>query len=154
MRKGSDTAGKTETLLSRNARLVAFLCVIVAFLAVAILLGQAVHGDVDSFLSLFEKEDEREVMPLEALYAICDRPSDVTGATLARYRGENEERRIDGVVVEKYYFLNGIGDRYNLSATERTSDGKIVYLVLYDSVTKKQIDLLDKTSDIDGFLSN
>ena len=93
-------------------------------------------------------------MPLEALYAICDRPSDVTGATLARYRGENEERRIDGVVVEKYYFLNGIGDRYNLSATERVSDGKIMYLVLYDSVTKKQVDLLDKTSDIDGFLGN
>ena len=154
MRRATDPVGKTETLLSRNARLVAFLCVIAAFLAVAILLGQAVHGDIDVFLSLFEKKDEREEMTLEALQEICDRPSAVTGAELARYRGENEERKIDGVTVEKYYFLNGIGDRYNLCATERASDGKVVYLVLYDTVTKKQIDLLDKASDIDGFLDN
>ena len=141
----------TENLFTRNVRLFTFLTVVAVFLVGAIALGAYVHGDFDR---LFVAEDHRPEMSEAELYALCEHPRAVTGAALSAFKGENYDRKIDGVVVEKYYYVNDIGGRYNLSATERASDARIMYLVLYDTVTKESIDLLDPEARIDEFFGS
>ena len=152
MRRHSENAvGRTENILTRNVRLVTFIAVIAVFLLGATALGVAVHGD---FLYDFSDNDTRPEMTVEEMKALCLRAATVTGRELEAYKGENYDREIDGVTVEKYYYVNGIGGRYNLSATVRVSDGRMMYFVLYDLQTKETLDLLDKKSDLDAFLGN
>ena len=147
----SRTPQRTENFFTRNVRLITFLAVVAAFLAVTVMLGVIVHGD---FLFDFSENDTRPEMTVEEMREICARAATVTGAELSAWRGENYDRKIDGVTVEKYYYINNVGGRYNLSATVRASDGRMVYFALYDLETKEMIDLLDKKSDLDAFLGN
>lgn len=143
---------KTENFFTRNVRLVTFITVVVLFLIAALVLAWMVHGEM--LFPFTEKPDDRPAMTVEELRDVCARARTLRGEELARYRGDNYDRIIDGVVVENYYYINEIGGRYNLSATERASDGKILYLELYDLQTKKKIDLLDKKSDMDAFFGD
>ena len=142
----------TENFFTRNVRLVTFITVIVLFLIGALILAWMVHGEL--LFPFSETADDRPAMTVEELRDVCSRARTLRGEELARYRGDNYDRIIDGVVVENYYYINEIGGRYNLSATERASDGKILYLELYDIKTKKKIDLLDKKSDVDAFFGD
>ncbi len=152
MKRGEiDTAGKTESFLSRNVRLITFLVCVCLFLAGALVAGAMIYGDLDFSRP---ENDTRPEMSVEELRGIAARAKTLTGGELSRYRGENYDRQIDGVTVEKYYYINAIGGRYNLSATERASDGRIMYLTVYDLESKKQIDLLDGESDFDAFLGD
>jgi len=150
-RKSAEGVGRTENVFTRNVRLFTFLSVVAVFLVGAVMLGVIVHGD---FLFDFPENDTRPEMTVEEMKAICARAATVTGAELGKWRGENYDRAIDGVIVEKYYYINDIGGRYNLSATVRASDGRMMYFALYDLQTKEMIDLLDKKSDLDAFLGN
>ena len=143
---------KTENFLSRNVRTVTFITVMVLFLLAALLLAWMVHGE--ALFPMPEAEDARPEMTVEELRDVCARARTLTGEELARYRGENYDRTIDGTVVEYYYYINAIGGRYNLSATERASDGRIMYLSLHDIKTKRTVDLLDGATDVGAFFGD
>lgn len=145
------STGRTENVLTRNVRLFTFLTVIAVFLIGAVAFGVMVYGDV---LFPMPENDTRPDMTVEELRALCARANAVTGTELSAFRGENYDRSIDGVVVEKYYYVNEIGGRYNLSATERVSDRRIMYLTLYDLETKRMYDLLDGSVDVGALFGN
>ena len=147
--------GKTESFWTRNVKLIAFL------LTVVILLGIPV-----AYFAIrdYKPEDTRPQMTLEQLKELAGRPGQVTQEELDRYRGENEERKIDGVTVEVYYYIT-VGDRYHLDAVKvlvpetgtvqndktQITGAELSYLSVYDRVTRERLDLLSKNADVDAF---
>ncbi len=146
---------KTETFWTRNVKLIAFL------ITVAVLLG---IPTVYFLVQDHDPADTRPQMTLTQLKELAGRPATVTDDELEKYCGEREERKIDGVTVEVYYYITVEG-RYHLDAVKVLSPdaagsapgkdaiagAKLAYLSVYDRVTHTRLDLLSKHADADAF---
>ena len=147
----NENAGKTETFWTRNVKLIAFL------LTTVIVLGIPV---VYFLVRDYEPKDTRPEMTVAQLKELASRPTTVSAEELEKYLGEKEERKIDGVTVEVYYYITVEG-RYHLDAVKALSsdstggsankEAKLAYLSIYDRVTHERLDLLSKKADVNAF---
>lgn len=148
---------KTETFWTRNVKLIAFLVTVVLVLGVPC---------VYFLVKDYKPRDTRPQMTLADLKALAEHPDRVSDTDLERYCGTREERRVEGVTVEVYYYIT-VEERYSLDAVKVVSPnaagsatgkdsgvgGKLAYLSVYDSVTHKRLDLLSKNADVQAFFS-
>ena len=154
-----DGRERTETFFTRNVKLIAF------FLTVVVVLG---IPTVFFLIRDYEAEDTRPEMTVAQLKELAARPAAVGTEELDRYRGTKEERKIDGVTVEVYYYITVEG-RYHLDAVkvlvedreagsvagkDTVKDAELAYLSIYDRQTHERLDLLSKKADVDAFFNH
>ena len=142
-----ETAGKTESFWSAHARLLAFLCTVAVFLALFIPLGVIGVGVVWDHMD--SCGDTRRDMTEEELYALAKRETVILSADLDGYVGDRSEVEMDGMRAVIYQIE--VGDRYYLTASFNVGTGKAEYITVTDFETGSELDLLDKSADVDAF---
>ena len=157
MRLFASGEGKTETFWTRNVKLIAFL------VTVAVLLG---IPTVYFLVKDYKPVDTRPQMTLSQLKELASRPTEIGVDELEKYCGEREERQVDGVTVEVYYYLT-VEDRSHLDAVkvlvpnaagstvtvgkDTVAGAQLAYLCVYDRITHERLDLLSKKADVNAF---
>ncbi len=142
-----DTAGKTENFFTRNVRLITFLCCLAVFLT---FFGPISIFYIDDYIESLEQDTRRD-MTLEDLRSVSDAGRTLNMRALEQFKGEKSE---NGEGTESTVTYNiPVGERYFLMAGFYAESGKVYYLTLTDLEAHTDLDLLDRTSDLEAFLN-
>lgn len=134
-----DTSGKTENFLTRNVKLITFLCVIAIFLG---LFGPLSIFRIRDYIQ--EKRALEGRITLEVVVAFSDLNRDVYLSELLEYTGE----RRDNDLFMLYYM--DVDDDFLLLATAEKPAGKVRHLTLTHLSTGESVDVLK--GDVRSFL--
>ncbi|MBQ8431327.1 MAG: hypothetical protein IJX28_00435 [Clostridia bacterium] len=155
-RQEVDTAGQTETFLTRNVRSITFFICLAIFLA---FFGPWSVFRIMDYIE--EKNDTRIPMTENDLIALSELERDLYYSDIKGFLGDESRRSIDYSVpgvngtemrekeVEIYYYID-VGGKYTALAIAEIETQKIIYFRVNENGTGDYADLL--TDDIRAFL--
>ena len=141
-----NTAGKTETFLTRNVRLITFLICMAVFFSV---FGPLSIFHIRRYIEE-NREDPRDEMTLADLRYVAENLKTLRTSYLDKFEGEFGENDMGGITYAIYRIP--IEERYTLSVSFDRDKNHLFYCTLIDSNGNKRLDLLTDAADLEDFL--